>query len=43
MDSRTLQKQQGAAVNEGEVLLMIKTAMPQTYEAIQRKAEALGQ
>lgn len=42
MDSRTLQKQQGAAVNEGDVLLMIKTAMPQTYQAIQRKAGQFG-
>lgn len=42
MDSRTVQKQQGAAVNEGEVLQMIKTAMPLTYRSIQNKAAQFG-
>lgn len=42
MDSWTVQKQQGAAKDVDEELRMIKTAMPQTYESIQRKAAQLG-
>lgn len=46
MDSWTSQTQQGAAVDavsrELQLLNTIKTAMPQTYEAIQRKAQQQG-
>ncbi len=46
MDSWTVQRQQGAADEVkrkvGEALLLIKTGMPQTYEAIQRRAAVQG-
>jgi hypothetical protein len=35
-------KEVGAAVNEGEVLQMIKTVMPLTYRSIQNKAAQFG-
>lgn len=37
-----MNKEVGAAVNEGEVLQMIKTAMPLTYRSIQNKAAQFG-
>lgn len=46
MDSRTLQTQQGAADEakrkELETLALIKTAMPETYASIQKKAQQSG-
>lgn len=44
MDSRTLQEQQGAAsqAKVAELLQLIKTRMPQTYEQITRKAQHQG-
>lgn len=44
MDSRTVQGQQGAASQsrEAELLQLIKTRMPQTYEQITRKAKVQG-
>lgn len=44
MDSRTVQGQQGAASQSkvAELLGVIKTRMPQTYEQIKRKASEQG-
>lgn len=44
MDSRTVQSQQGAASQSkvAELLQVIKTRMPETYDQIRRKAQQQG-